>query len=118
MQEQPRLTRFRVERVPRDERLFPAAIGYLASFMAREGIEDFAEGLGAFLTHARLFHDSKGRIEGKDFEAQLGEKVAVKGRLFNTINNRAKDSATREQVQRDAQAYRRAKDGHNEDAGS
>jgi hypothetical protein len=106
--DQPRLKRFRKQRIPRDERLFPAAFGYLASFMAREGIEDFGEGVGEFLTQMRAFMDIRGRPEDKDCEELLDERRLAKGRLFNTIDN---NRLTKKELAALAEAYRRTRDG-------
>jgi len=105
--DQLRLKRFRKQRIPRDERLFPAAMGYLASFMAREKIEDFGEGVGEFLTRMRAFVGGEYRY-GKDFERALSDRVAAKGRLYNTIDNTRLSAEEREAQ---AAAYRRKRDG-------
>lgn len=81
-------------------------MGYLASFMAKEQITDYSEGLGEFLRHMRGFMDVEGGRFGKDFEALLLEKVLAKGRLYNTIDNTRTDpKRTAEQ----ARAYRAAR---------
>ena len=108
LDDQPRLKRFRRQRIPRDERLFPAALGYLASFMAREGIEDFGEGVGEFLTQMRAFMDIKGRPEGKGCEQLLEDRRLAKGRLFNTIDN---TRLSKKELEAQAEAYRRAQGG-------
>jgi hypothetical protein len=114
--EQPRLKRFRKERLPRDERIFPAALGYLSSFMARERIEDSGEGLGTFWQALREHFDSKAKHDGQSFEDLLQTRVAAKRRLYNTLDNTLKDPARLAAIRAQAEAYRRAKDGDDEDA--
>lgn len=106
--DQPRLKRFRKQRIPPDDKLFPPAMGYLASFMAREGMDDFGEGLGSFLTKLRGYMNVEGRRFDKDFEGLLADRIAAKGRLYNTLDNTRVDP---KEVAAEANAYRRAKDG-------
>jgi hypothetical protein len=113
--EGPRLKRFRPVRIPRDERIFPAALGYLASFMAREGIADFGEGLGTFVHDMRAHMDVKGRPEGKSCNDLLAERVAAKGRLYNTVDNRLNDPDYVRGLAAAVARYRRVKDGEDDD---
>lgn len=105
--DQPRLKRFKVERLPHDERIFVHGLGGLTSFMAREGIEDFSEGVGEYLHQANKFH---ARNDG-GFYGYIQRKVKAKGRKYNTINNRENLPETIQERQQNAKAYRRAKDG-------
>lgn len=82
--DQPRLKRFRPQRLPDDERLFVHGLGGLTSFMAREGIEDFRTGVGAFANQASSYHKSTGR----GIARYVREKVKAKGRKYNSIDNR------------------------------
>jgi hypothetical protein len=107
------LGRVRKERLPSDESLFINGLGGLTSFMARHGITDLGEGFGEFLAHAERFHDSYQRQSGKDFKGYVLEKVSAKGRKYNTLENRNKETERdeRERTRKDAHAYRKAKDG-------
>lgn len=105
--DQSRLTRFRTGRLPSDERLFVHGLGPLTSFMARQGIEDFGEGLGEYLDGAHRFHKSR----GDNFYSYIGRKIKVKGRKYNTINNRGKRHETIPEHSEQVKAYRKAKDG-------
>lgn len=109
--DQPKLTRFSPARPPSDERLFVHGLGGLTSFMAREGITDFGEGLGEYLAQARYFHDVQWRKLGRGFERYLQEKIAAKGRRYNTIRNKPKDGSDKVKHQEKAGRYRKAKDG-------
>jgi hypothetical protein len=102
------LERVRTSSLPRDERIFPSGAGYISSFMAREGITDWDEGLGTFMHQADEFF----RQQGGSLAEQVEAKTRLKGRKFNTINNRTKLDA--EHARKHAEAYRKAKDGGNE----
>jgi hypothetical protein len=112
--EQVRLKRFRPVRIPRDEQIFPAAAGYLCSFMAREGIEDFSEGLGTFVRGMRHHMDVTGRPKGKSCDDLLSERVAAKGRLYNTLDNRSNDPDYRRDLERGAARYQHIKSGEDD----
>ena len=105
----PTLHRVRKERVPSDETLFQNGMGYILSFMAREGITDLGEGFGEYLAHAQRFHDATGRGEGLGFHDYCRDKVAAKARKFNTLFNPNEDEE--ERIGQQADAYRREKDG-------
>jgi hypothetical protein len=105
--DQPRLKRFRPERLPHDERIFIHGLGGLTSFMAREGIEDFSEGVGEYLHQANKFHEhSAGGLCG-----YIQRKVKSKGRKYNTINNRQNLVADIQERNQKAVDYRRIKEG-------
>jgi hypothetical protein len=99
------LERVRASGLPMDERIFPGGLGYISSFMAREGITDWDEGLGTFLFHASTFFEQQGLSLAELVEG----KAKLKGRKFSTINNRRKIDA--ELARLGAKEYLRAKDG-------
>lgn len=105
----PTLARVRKERIPCDESLFVNGLGPITSFMAREGITDLAEGFGEFLARAHRFHDAQGRKEGSTFKKYVTNKVASKGRKYNTLlnENPAEEAAQKAR----AKAYRKMRDG-------
>ncbi len=105
---QPRLKRFRQERLPHDERMFVHGLGSITSFMAREGIEDFSEGVGEYLHQANKYHHVR---NAGGFYGYIKRKVKAKGRKYNTINNRENLAETIQEVDQKAKDYRRAKDG-------
>jgi len=114
--DQPRLKRFSPARLPRDERLYEQGLGYVSSFMASRGIGDWGEGLGEYLHGMKHHFDGKERKSKKGFYGHLDEKVRGKGRRYNTIRNRPKDGSDEAEIAKRAKAYRRAKDGDDEDA--
>ena len=107
------LSRFRQERIPHDEALFINGLGGLTSFMAREGITDLDEGLGEFLVRAQSFHDQRQRTTGRGFTGYVADKVAVKGKRYNTLRTETAAAQEVEARERDAvaTAYREAKEG-------
>jgi hypothetical protein len=107
------LARLRKERIPSDESLFINGLGGLTSFMARHGMTDLGEGFGEFLAHAERFHEAHQRKTGKDLKRYVREKVSAKGRKYNTLENqsREKQEAEQERTRREANDYRKAKDG-------
>lgn len=102
------LERVRSCNLPQDERIIPGSLGYISSFMAREGITDWEEGLGTFLFFAETFCKQHG-ISLADL---VEGKAKLKGRKFNTINNRTELDAQQAAVRE--KAYRKAKDGDDE----
>ncbi len=102
------LERVRSCNLPMDERIIPGGLGYISSFMAREGITDWRKGLDTFLLHSRTFYEQ----QGTSLADQAEVKARVKGRKYNTINNRVKlDVILTNGL---SEAYRRAMDGDDE----
>ncbi len=104
------LQRVRASGLPVDERIFPGGLGYISSFMAREGITDWGEGLGTFLVHASTYFEQ----QGITLSEQVEGKAKLKGRKFSTVNNRTELDAGQAKIA--ATAYRSAKDGDDGDA--
>jgi hypothetical protein len=113
--DQPRLKRFRKTRAPADEKLFAPAAGYIQSFMAREGIEGWEEGVRRFAAEQSRFLRDRALARGKTLAGVTSDRVADKRRRFNTAYNAARSPERLDQITADAKAYRRAKDG-DEDA--
>jgi hypothetical protein len=107
---QPTLTRIRSGGGPRDEQIFTGFPGYIASLMAREGITDWSEGLGEALQQADSFH----RLNGRSLAGYVEQKARAKGRLLSTINNRIGNFEDKGRICREADEYRRARDGEDE----
>ena len=105
--DQPRLKRFSIGRLPHDERIFVHGLGAITSFMAREGIEDFSEGIGEYLHQATQYHARK----SENLHRYIQRKVKAKGRKYNTINNRANDPEMLREIRKQANAYKRVRDG-------
>jgi len=82
-EDQPRLKRFRPQRIPREEWMLINGLGGLTSFMASRGIEGFDEGLSEYVRRASVFH----HVHGRDLKDYVSHKVKVKARKYNTLNN-------------------------------
>ena len=97
---------FSAQRIPCDRRLFDHAFSVLTSFMARESIKDFYEGMEALNT--RLYHylNNRAMDAGASFDKFIDERVAVKARRFNSMRNENPG-----QYKGEVAAYRRMSDG-------
>mgnify|MGYP006290805619 FL=1 len=94
--------------MPGDDYLGSQGLGQISSFMASRGITDIGEGLGEYLAFLDRHHAAQGK--GQSFETRLAERVADKGRRFNTLDNQDPKEKARE-ARREADAYRRERDG-------
>lgn len=82
----PSLERVSKSRAPSDETLFKNGLWGLTSFMAREGITDYSEGLANFLRQAEHFHSrNSDQHQAEQLENYIQRKVLAKGRRFNTF---------------------------------
>lgn len=104
----PAIVRVRSAGLPSDHQLFTVPLGYVASFMAREGIVDWDEGLGTYLAQAQVYHRRK---TSGSLALYVQRKARLKGREFATINNRKNHPADWAANIAFAQAYQLAKDG-------
>lgn len=83
------LTReFSAQRVPSDKRLFDAGFSVITSYMAREQVTDFYEGLHAYCRDLYAHFNSRAISLGTSLGDFVEERVAVKARRFNTILNK------------------------------
>lgn len=78
----PLMQRVSKERPPSDAAIFKSGLWGLSSFMAREGIADYSEGLGEFLHALERYHEENPLCEG--LAAYLDRKVRLKARRYNT----------------------------------
>jgi hypothetical protein len=108
--DQPRLKRFRNTRAPADEKLFGPSAGYIQSYMAREGIESWEEGIRRFMADQSRFLRDRAVAKGKTLAGVTSDRVAEKRRRFNTGYNAARSPERLDQIESYADAYRRAKD--------
>lgn len=79
------LTRSRKTRPPSDKYLFVNGTGAITSFMAREGIADFDEGLERYRCAVHAYHLEESRRSGKTLTTYAREKAIEKARRFNTV---------------------------------
>jgi hypothetical protein len=102
------LTRVRKDRIPPDEFLYENGLGGLTSFMASKGIMNIDEGIGAYLAHAKAYHDGLAKDSPRGFRKYIDKKVTQKGRRYNTLLNVELDPADQKAA---ADNYRKARDG-------
>jgi hypothetical protein len=109
----PLARRFTPARIPGDDKLFSMALSVLVTYMAREGIEDSLEGYQALMTALYAHHEAIAKRLDLSFDDYLDQKLAIKGRLFNTLRNDPKglEGLDEEISARNAEAYRKARDG-------
>lgn len=82
----PSAVRVRRERVPEDATLFRPGLAGVTSFMAREGIDDFEDGLRAFIHAASAYHrEMAQQPQSNALHRYVQRKVMAKQRRFNTI---------------------------------
>jgi hypothetical protein len=74
-------------RVPGDDYLFAHGLSLLISYMAREKIGDLYAGQDDFMAALYNYHSERANRLGLTFDSYIAEKVAIKGRQFNTILN-------------------------------
>jgi hypothetical protein len=106
----PLSSRFNKARVPGDDWLCKNGFSTLISFMAREGIKDFEAGIQALRDTLYGYHERKSFYLGLSFDDYIHEKVAIKGRQFNSILNKteADEQARLNQLARE---YRKQSEG-------
>jgi hypothetical protein len=97
---------FTAQRVPSSKRLFIFGFSAISSFMAIEGIVNYEQGIKAYAKGLYEHLNSRATGKGATFEEYVEDHVAVKGKRFNTITNKAQQSY--EELK---EAYRKASDG-------
>lgn len=86
----PLMQRVDKARPPSDDAIFKSGLWGLSSFMAREGIADYSEGLGEFLHALERYHEDNPLSEG--LAAYMDRKVRLKARRYNTrVRDHEKD---------------------------
>ncbi|SET61752.1 hypothetical protein SAMN05216326_1456 [Nitrosomonas marina] len=106
----PLSSRFSNARVPGDDWLYTHGFSTLISFMAREGIVDFNDGMHAFKCALQDYHERKSFGLGLSFADYVQEKVAIKARQYNSLLSKTKadEQARLDQL---ASAYRKQSEG-------
>ena len=109
----PLLPRHIDARLPGRDRLFSMGLHTLLAYMASEGMTDLYRGQEAFITALYAHHEEKAHQLGLPFDSYIAQKVALKGREFNTILNNPEYEEERKALERkrQAEAYRKASDG-------
>ncbi|WP_227815641.1 replication initiation factor [Nitrogeniibacter aestuarii] len=110
----PLSKRFSPLRAPSDDGLCKMAFSALTSFMARECLWDFNEAWHYLGNRLYDYHATRSHFQGIPFEQMLVERVRLKGRKFNTINNAAEiphEDRIREGYDEVAREYRKQSRG-------
>lgn len=100
-------------RVPGDEWIYTHALSVLISHMAREQTRDMGQGVESLMAGLYLFHANRAERLGLSFDDYIAEKLAIKGRLFNTLLNDPDlpEKLDAEALREQAESYRRASRG-------
>ncbi|MBY0484414.1 replication initiation factor [Nitrosomonas sp.] len=102
---------FQATRLPEDKRILALGISSLASYMAKYGITDFDEGLDRYLLALHQYLCACGEFIGLSGEDCLLEKVRLRGKEFNTIQNFNEAEQKRLEVERATKDYCKASEG-------
>ncbi|MDO9101572.1 MAG: replication initiation factor [Candidatus Nitrotoga sp.] len=109
------LTRsFKATRLPEDKRIFSLGASSISSYMAKHGITDYGDGLDRYLFGLYSYLQTSGDFIGLPAEGVLLEKVRLKGKEFNTIQNRLDAEWVRLENVKTEDAYRKATKGGND----
>jgi hypothetical protein len=100
-------------RVPGNDWLYTHALSVLVAFMAREKINNLYQGQDALMAALYLHHASRASRLGLTFDDYIAERVAIKGRQFNTILNAPdpNDALDAEALERQARESRKGAKG-------
>lgn len=104
----PLQSRFSNERTPEDRISLNRAFSALTTWMAAHGFTEWEEAIVPFRTALYHYINNRAMDGGMSFEELVTEKVAIKGRQFNTINNTPDDD---DGISDAARAYRKFSDG-------
>ncbi len=85
------LRRVSKRRTPDDHYLFKNGISGITSYMAREGITDFYDGLTGFIRDAVDYHRIQGFDARETLQSYARTKTLDKARRYNTLINPARD---------------------------
>lgn len=99
---------FSATRLPEDKRIFALGASSIASYMAKHGITDYADGLDRFMYDLYGHLQSCGFNMGQSAEDFLLEKVRLRAKEFNTILNIDEAEEKQQALERAAAAYRKA----------
>ena len=104
----PLQNRFSYQRTPEDRIALNRGLSSLTTWMAAHGYADYEEAIAPYLSALTHHANNRAMDFGCSFEEFIREKVAIKARQFNTINNTEDDD---DGITDAARAYRRASDG-------
>lgn len=100
--------RFSYQRTPEDRIALNRAFSALTTWMATHGLRDYDQAKTPFMLAVFHYINNRAMDWGCSFEDLINEKVSIKARQFNTLNNTEDDD---DGFTDTARAYRRASDG-------
>ncbi len=104
----PLQNRFSYQRTPEDRIALNRGLSSLTTWMAAHGYTDYEEAIGPYLSALTHHTNNRAMDFGMSFEELIKEKVAIKARQFNTLNNTEDDD---DGITEAARQYRRLSDG-------
>lgn len=102
---------FKATRLPEDKRIFALGASSIASYMAKNNITNYGDGLDAYLYDLYSYLQSGGDFIGLPAEGVMLEKVRLRAKQFNTILNPSAEDTKRLETEKAAEEYRRESDG-------
>lgn len=104
----PLQNRFSNARTPEDRISLNRAFSALTTWMAAHGFRDYDDAKQPFMKALMHYINNRAMDWGCSFEELINEKVSIKARQFNTLNNIPDDD---DGITDAARAYREASDG-------
>lgn len=102
---------FKATRLPEDKRIFALGASSIASYMAKNGITDYQDGIEGYFNKLYEHLQHSGDFLGLQAEMVMLEKVRLRGKEFNTIQNRQDAEWKRLESAQAENAYRKASKG-------
>jgi hypothetical protein len=102
---------FKATRLPEDKRIFALGASSIASYMAKNGITNYQDGIDCYLNKLHEHLQSSGNFIGLPAEEVMLEKVRLRGKEFNTIQNRQDAEWKRLEDAQTEHDYRKASKG-------
>jgi hypothetical protein len=100
--------RFSNERTPKDSDALNRAFSGITSWMAAHGYRDYEEAIHLFFMALDHYINNKAMDLGYSFEELVSNKVDLKARAFNTLDNNEPNDFDIDEA---AESYRKASDG-------
>jgi hypothetical protein len=102
---------FKATRLPEDKRIFALGASSIASYMAKNGITNYQDGIDCYLNKLYDHLQRSGNFIGLPAEEVMLEKVRLRGKEFNTIQNRQDAEWKRLEDAQTENDYRKASNG-------
>ncbi len=102
---------FKATRLPDDNRIFSLGASSIASYMAKNCMTDFDEGLDHYVLDLFKYFHECGFFMGLSASEYILEKVRLRAREFNTLLNISEEEQKQLKVNKEAIDYQKASDG-------